>query len=78
MKTGIIHSKKSLYHDTGDGHPENKFRIQSIIEKLKKGDNTKLDWSEPNKFDEALLSKTHNSHYISEVKKAFPKKGKFF
>ena len=78
MKTGIIYSKKSLDHDTGDGHPENKFRIQSILERLKKGDNTKLDWSEPNKFDEALLCKTHNSHYISEVKKAFPKKGKFF
>ena len=36
MKTGIIYSKKSLGHDTGDGHPENKFRIQSILERLKK------------------------------------------
>ena len=35
MKTGIIYSKKSLNHDTGDGHPENKFRIQSILERLK-------------------------------------------
>ena len=47
MKTGIIYSKKSLNHDTGDGHPENKFRIQSILEKLKKFDSTELAWSEP-------------------------------
>ena len=78
MKTGIIYSQKSLEHDTGDGHPENKFRIQSIIERLKKGNNPKLAWSEPEKFDEALLSKTHNSQYINEVKKAFPKRGQFF
>ena len=78
MKTGIIYSKKSLNHDTGDGHPENKFRIQSILERLKKGDNSKLAWSEPGKFDELFLKKTHNSHYISEVKKAFPTKGQFF
>ena len=78
MKTGIIYSKKSLNHDTGDGHPENKFRIQSILERLKKGDNSKLAWSEPGKFDETFLKKTHNSHYIREVKKAFPSKGQFF
>ena len=78
MKTGIIFSKKSLNHDTGDGHPENKFRIQSILERLKKGDNSKLAWSEPDKFDEIFLKKTHNSRYISEVKKAFPTKGQFF
>ena len=36
MKTGFISSKSSLNHDTGDGHPENKYRIQSILERLKK------------------------------------------
>ena len=78
MKTGIIYSKKSLDHDTGDGHPENKFRIKSILERLKKRGNTKLAWSEPKKFDESLLTNTHNINYISEVKKAFPIKGQFF
>ena len=68
MKTGIIYSEKSLNHDTGDSHPENKFRIQSILEKLKKGDNSKLAWSKPSKLDEIFLKKTHNSQYISEVK----------
>ena len=33
MKTGIISSKSSLNHDTGDEHPENKYRIQSEIYK---------------------------------------------
>ena len=36
MKTGFIYTKSSLNHDTGDGHPENKYRIQSILERLKK------------------------------------------
>ena len=78
MKTGIISSKNSLNHDTGDEHPENKYRIQSILERLKKIKSSNLEWSTPNKFDESYLNKTHNNLYIEEVKKAFPKKGKFF
>ena len=78
MKTGIISSKSSLNHDTGDEHPENKYRIQSILERLKKIKSSNLEWSTPNKFDESYLKKTHNNLYIEEVKKAFPKKGKFF
>ncbi len=78
MKTGIISSKSSLNHDTGDEHPENKYRIQSILERLKKIKSSNLEWSTPKKFDESYLKKTHNNLYIEEVKKAFPKKGKFF
>ena len=78
MKTGIISSKNSLNHDPGDEHPENKYRIQSILERLKKIKSSNLEWSTPNKFDESYLKKTHNNLYIEEVKKAFPKKGKFF
>ena len=78
MKTGFISSKSSLNHDTGDGHPENKYRIQSILERLKKRNFSNLEWSEPGKFDETYLNKTHNSLYIDEVKKAFPNKGQFF
>ena len=78
MKTGFIFTKSSLNHDTGDGHPENKYRIQSILERLKKKNFADLEWSEPNKFDESYLKKTHNSLYIDEVKKAFPTKGQFF
>ena len=78
MKTGFISSKSSLKHDTGDGHPENKYRIQSILERLKKRNFSNLEWSEPGKFDETYLNKTHNSLYIDEVKKAFPNKGQFF
>ena len=36
MKTGFISSSNSLDHDTGEGHPENKFRIHSILDRLKK------------------------------------------
>ena len=78
MKTGFISSKSSLNHDTGDGHPENKYRIQSILERLKKRNLSNLEWSEPGKFDESYLSKTHNSLYINEVKKLFQIKGNSF
>ena len=71
-------SKNSLKHDTGEGHPENKYRIQSIFERLKKQKITNLEWSEPSKFDESLLKKTHENNYIDQVKKAFPSKGQFF
>jgi acetoin utilization deacetylase AcuC-like enzyme len=36
VKTGFISTKSSLNHDTGDEHPENKRRIVSILERLKK------------------------------------------
>ncbi len=78
MKTGFISSKSSLNHDTGNGHPENKYRIQSILERLKKRNFSNLQWYEPGKFDESYLSKTHNNLYIKEVKNAFPKKGQIF
>ena len=78
MKTGFISSRSSLNHDTGDGHPENKYRIQSILERLKKRNLSNLEWSEPGKFDKSYLNKTHNSLYIEEVNKAFPNKGRFF
>ena len=78
MKTGFISSKSSLNHDTGDGHPENKFRIKSILERLEKKNFSDLEWSKPVKFDKSYLNKTHNNVYIEEVNKAFPTKGKFF
>ncbi len=78
MKTGFISTKSSLNHDTGDGHPENRYRIQSILERLKKKNFSNLEWMKPIKFDESCLKKTHDSLYIDEVKKAFPTKGQFF
>ena len=78
MKTGFISTKSSLKHDTGDGHPENRFRIQSILERLKKENLSDLEWSEPKKFDEVYLKKTHNSLYIDEVKKPFQLQENFF
>ena len=78
MKTGFISSKSSLDHDTGDGHPENRYRIESILERLKKRNFPSLEWSQPKKFNEAYLKKTHNSLYIDEVKKSFPTRGQFF
>ena len=78
MKTGFISARSSLNHDTGDGHPENKNRIKSILERLKKKSFSDLEWSEPIKFNKSYLNKTHNNHYINEVNKAFPVKGQFF
>jgi len=57
VKTGFISSKSSLNHDTGDGHPENKFRIKSILERLKKKNFSNLEWSKPVKFNKSYLNK---------------------
>ena len=69
MKTGFISSSNSLDHDTGEGHPENKFRIHSILDRLKKRNFKQLDWSKPGKFDEIYLKKTHESKYVEKSKK---------
>ena len=78
MKTGFIFSKNSLNHNTGDGHPENRYRIQSILERLRKKNFSNIKWCAPKKFDESYLEKTHSSLYVDEVKKAFPSKGQIF
>ena len=51
MKTGFIFSKNSLNHNTGDGHPENRYRIQSILERLRKKNFSNIKWCAPKKFD---------------------------
>ena len=78
MNTGLIYTKSSLDHDTGDSHPENKFRIQSILDRLKTNKNLNLEWSEPYNIDISSLNKTHDNDYIQKVKKAFPNKGHVF
>ena len=78
MNTGLIYTKSSLDHDTGDSHPENKFRIQSILDRLKINKNLNLEWSEPDNIDISSLKKTHDNNYIQKVKRAFPNKGHVF
>ena len=78
MNTGLIHTKSSLDHDTGDSHPENKFRIQSILDRLKTKKNLNLEWREPDNIDISSLNKTHDNNYIQKVKRAFPNKGHVF
>jgi len=73
MTTAIITSDTSIDHLTGNGHPEKPDRVTAVIKSLKKNKN--LIWDKSKKFDESLLSLTHTSNYISEVKKSFPKKG---
>ena len=78
MKTGIITTDTYLNHNTGQGHPENADRVSVIIENLKKIRNKNIVWKKPKKFDSKYLKNTHNSNYVSEVEKSFPKKGLFF
>tara|TARA_Y100000591_G_scaffold119189_1_gene101862 strand:- start:322 stop:1248 length:927 start_codon:yes stop_codon:yes gene_type:complete len=78
VNTGLIYTKSSLDHDTGDSHPENKFRIQSILDRLKINKNLNLEWSEPDNIDISSLKKTHDNNYIQKVKRAFPNKGHVF
>ena len=78
MKTGIVTTDTYLNHNTGQGHPENADRVSVVIENLKKIKNKNFVWKKPNKFDTKYLKITHNSNYVSEVEKSFPKKGLFF
>ena len=78
MKTGIVTTDTYLNHNTGQGHPENADRVSVVIENLKKIKNNNFVWKKPSKFDAKYLKITHNSSYVSEVEKSFPKKGLFF
>ena len=76
MKTGIITTDSYLSHETGQGHPERADRVSVVIKNLKK--NKRLVWKKPRKFDSKYLKIAHDSNYINEVEKSFPKKGLFF
>ncbi len=76
MKTGIITTSSYIYHETGQGHPERADRVSVVVDNLKK--NKKLVWKKPSKFNPKYLKITHNSGYINEVEKSFPKKGLHF
>tara|TARA_Y100000590_G_C15646692_1_gene987148 strand:+ start:393 stop:1325 length:933 start_codon:yes stop_codon:yes gene_type:complete len=78
VKTAIITTDTYLNHITGQGHPENADRVSVIIDNLKKIDNKNFIWKKPKKFDSKYLKITHNSNYIDEVEKSFPKKGLLF
>ena len=78
MKTGIITTDTYSNHNTGLGHPENADRVSIVIENLKKINNKNLVWKKPSNFDAKYLKITHNSNYVSEVEKSFPKNGLFF
>ena len=73
MKTAIITSETSDDHLTGDGHPEQPKRVQSIVNVLKK-DKT-LIWDKPVAVPEKILNLTHSKEYLEQLKKSFPSKG---
>ena len=78
MKTGIVTTDTYLDHNTGQGHPERADRVSVIVKNLKKLKNKNLVWKKPTKFNHKYLEFTHDTNYIKQVKKSFPKKGLFF
>ena len=73
MNTAIVTSNTSKDHITGDGHPEQPKRVESIINKLKKRDN--LTWIKSEKFDLKILKKVHGSDYVDNIENSFPSNG---
>ena len=61
MKTAIISSKTSTNHLTGDGHPEQPKRVESIINVLKK-----IDPSYPNEVI-LVLDATTGQNALNQV-----------
>jgi acetoin utilization deacetylase AcuC-like enzyme len=78
MKTGIVTTDTYLNHDTGQGHPERADRVSVIVKNLKKFKNKNLVWKKPTKFNPKYLEIVHNTNYIKDIQKSFPKKGLFF
>ena len=78
MKTGIVTTDTYLNHDTGQGHPERADRVSVIVKNLKKFKNKNLVWKKPTKFNPKYLEIVHNTNYIKNIQKSFPKKGLFF
>ena len=78
MKTGIVTTDTYLNHNTGQGHPERADRVSVIVENLKKFKNKNLVWKKPTKFNPKYLEIVHNTNYIKNIQKSFPKKGLFF
>ena len=73
MKTAIITSDSSKKHITGDGHPEQQKRVESIINILKKRKD--LIWEKPTEVPEKILKLTHTEEYLKKLKNSFPAKG---
>jgi len=73
VKTAIVTSDTSEKHLTGDGHPEQPKRVESIINVLKKKKD--LIWEKPDVVPEKILTLTHTEDYIKNLKNSFPKKG---
>ena len=76
MKTAIVISETSSNHNTGLGHPENAYRVDAVINNLKK--NKILLWKKSTKFNNNIINITHSSEYVKNVKESFPKKGLIF
>jgi len=75
VKTGLITSDKSLNHDTGPGHPEQKARVSVIVDNFKNLNNKNLLWKKPSQVSDEIILTTHESDYVNLVKNSFPKKG---
>ena len=73
MKTAIVTSDSSEKHLTGDGHPEQPKRVESITNILKQKKD--LIWEKPDVVPEKILTITHTEDYIKNLKNSFPKKG---
>ena len=69
MKTAIITSDSSEKHLTGDGHPEQPKRVESIIDVLKKKKD--LIWEKPGVVPEKILNlkPPRIEHCLHQLKK---------
>lgn len=77
MSIAIITHESCLEHDTGEAHPENKIRLEKVLEALKNSSHHKqfdLFESPPAKEQELLLC--HSQNYIDRVKATIPETGR--
>jgi len=68
MKTAIAFREEFLKHDTGNGHPETRGRLDAILENLSTLDSERFQWEKSfSKATESEISLIHDIDYIRFV-----------
>ncbi len=73
MSTAIITHKDCILHDTGENHPESKFRLIAINKILKKFNSEKIKWFEGSKINSKYLLNVHSKKYFKAIVQQSPK-----
>jgi acetoin utilization deacetylase AcuC-like enzyme len=68
-QVGFLYHDKFLLHETGHSHPENRHRLESLINYVRSSNfGHRVDWLEATLVDESFLGLNHTQGYIDYVR----------